>query len=68
MRATNRPGAQLLGANGRDDGPIVSLIYIIQNYGFIIYINIPCTRDMINKDFFFVRSHHALEMELIKFH
>ncbi|CAH1441599.1 unnamed protein product [Lactuca virosa] len=33
MRATNRPGAQLLGANGRDDGPIIT----------------PCTRDGINK-------------------
>lgn len=25
MRAINRPGSQLLGANGRDDGPIVSI-------------------------------------------
>ena len=24
VRAINRPGSQLLGANGRDDGPIVS--------------------------------------------
>jgi hypothetical protein len=24
VRTTNRPGSQLLGANGRDDGPIVS--------------------------------------------
>nr|XP_043609090.1 E3 SUMO-protein ligase SIZ1-like [Erigeron canadensis] len=33
MRAINRPGSQLLGANGRDDGPIIT----------------PCTRDGINK-------------------
>ncbi|KAI3826514.1 hypothetical protein L1987_00562 [Smallanthus sonchifolius] len=33
MRVTNRPGSQLLGANGRDDGPIIT----------------PCTRDGINK-------------------
>lgn len=25
VRAINRPGSQLLGANGRDDGPVVSL-------------------------------------------
>lgn len=24
MQAINRPGSQLLGANGRDDGPVVS--------------------------------------------
>ena len=24
VRAINRPGSQLLGANGRDDGPVVS--------------------------------------------
>ncbi|XP_020213362.1 E3 SUMO-protein ligase SIZ1 isoform X2 [Cajanus cajan] len=24
VRATNRPGSQLLGANGRDDGPIIT--------------------------------------------
>ncbi|KAJ8768699.1 hypothetical protein K2173_023603 [Erythroxylum novogranatense] len=33
VRAINRPGSQLLGANGRDDGPIIR----------------PCTRDGINK-------------------
>ncbi|KAL9272730.1 E3 SUMO-protein ligase SIZ1-like protein [Drosera capensis] len=33
VRAINRPGLQLLGANGRDDGPIIT----------------PCTRDGINK-------------------
>ncbi|XP_058196286.1 E3 SUMO-protein ligase SIZ1-like isoform X2 [Rhododendron vialii] len=33
VRAINRPGSQLLGANGRDDGPIIT----------------PCTRDGINK-------------------
>ncbi|KAF5822839.1 putative chromatin regulator PHD family [Helianthus annuus] len=33
MRVINRPGTQLLGANGRDDGPIIT----------------PCTRDGINK-------------------
>ncbi|KAL8204710.1 hypothetical protein R6Q57_010333 [Mikania cordata] len=33
MRAINRPDSQLLGANGRDDGPIIT----------------PCTRDGINK-------------------
>ncbi|KAD3337235.1 hypothetical protein E3N88_32755 [Mikania micrantha] len=33
MRAINRPGSQLLGANGRDDGPIIT----------------PCTRDGMNK-------------------
>ncbi|KAF2300519.1 hypothetical protein GH714_013914 [Hevea brasiliensis] len=33
VRAINRPGSQLLGANGRDDGPIVT----------------PCTKDGINK-------------------
>ncbi|GMH12526.1 hypothetical protein Nepgr_014367 [Nepenthes gracilis] len=33
VRAINRPAAQLLGANGRDDGPIIT----------------PCTRDGINK-------------------
>lgn len=26
VRAINRPGSQLLGANGRDDGPIVSFL------------------------------------------
>lgn len=26
MRAINRPGSQMLGANGRDDGPVVSFI------------------------------------------
>lgn len=26
VRAVNRPGSQLLGANGRDDGPIVSFV------------------------------------------
>ena len=32
VRATNRPGSQLLGANGRDDGPIVSLLsYTVMN-------------------------------------
>lgn len=25
VRAINRPGSQLLGANGRDDGPVVSV-------------------------------------------
>uniref|UniRef100_A0A1J3IMB4 E3 SUMO-protein ligase SIZ1 n=1 Tax=Noccaea caerulescens TaxID=107243 RepID=A0A1J3IMB4_NOCCA len=33
VRAINRPGSQLLGANGRDDGPIIT----------------PCIRDGINK-------------------
>ncbi|XP_029125339.1 E3 SUMO-protein ligase SIZ1 isoform X1 [Cajanus cajan] len=33
VRATNRPGSQLLGANGRDDGPIIT----------------PYTKDEINK-------------------
>ncbi|KAG8371354.1 hypothetical protein BUALT_Bualt13G0079000 [Buddleja alternifolia] len=33
VRAINRPGSQLLGANGRDDGPVIT----------------PCTRDGINK-------------------
>ncbi|XWS28426.1 hypothetical protein CRYUN_Cryun25bG0067800 [Craigia yunnanensis] len=33
VRAINRPGQQLLGANGRDDGPIIT----------------PCTKDGINK-------------------
>ncbi|KAB2050372.1 hypothetical protein ES319_A13G241500v1 [Gossypium barbadense] len=33
VRAINRPGSQLLGANGRDDGPIIS----------------PCIKDGINK-------------------
>lgn len=33
VRAINRPGAQLLGANGRDDGPIIT----------------TCTRDGLNK-------------------
>ncbi|KAK7404685.1 hypothetical protein VNO78_05641 [Psophocarpus tetragonolobus] len=33
VRATNRPGSQLLGANGRDDGPIIT----------------PYTKDGINK-------------------
>jgi len=32
VRATNRPGSQLLGANGRDDGPIVCfLLFIVMN-------------------------------------
>ncbi|XP_038682970.1 E3 SUMO-protein ligase SIZ1-like isoform X2 [Tripterygium wilfordii] len=35
VRAINRPGSQLLGANGRDDGPIIT----------------PCTKDGINKIF-----------------
>ncbi|XP_059660604.1 E3 SUMO-protein ligase SIZ1-like isoform X2 [Cornus florida] len=35
VRAINRPGSQLLGTNGRDDGPIIT----------------PCTRDGINKIF-----------------
>lgn len=29
VRAINRPGSQLLGANGRDDGPIVSFLLIM---------------------------------------
>ncbi|KAK9068657.1 hypothetical protein SSX86_012772 [Deinandra increscens subsp. villosa] len=33
MHAINRPGSQLLGANGRDDGPIIT----------------PCTREGLNK-------------------
>ncbi|CAH2065357.1 unnamed protein product, partial [Thlaspi arvense] len=33
VRAINRPGSQLLGANGRDDGPVIT----------------PCIRDGINK-------------------
>ncbi|KAM7522316.1 hypothetical protein LguiA_012218 [Lonicera macranthoides] len=33
VRAINRPGSQLLGANGRDNGPVIT----------------PCTRDGINK-------------------
>ncbi|CAN8244368.1 unnamed protein product [Cochlearia groenlandica] len=33
VRAINRPGSQLLGANGRDDGPIIT----------------PCMRDGINR-------------------
>ncbi|XVF47130.1 hypothetical protein PTKIN_Ptkin03bG0084300 [Pterospermum kingtungense] len=33
VRAINRPGSQLLGANGRDDGPIIT----------------PCTKDGINR-------------------
>ncbi|XP_022998844.1 E3 SUMO-protein ligase SIZ1-like isoform X1 [Cucurbita maxima] len=33
VRAINRPGSQLLGANGRDDGPIIT----------------PCTKDGMNK-------------------
>ena len=28
VRAVNRPGSQLLGANGRDDGAIVSVILL----------------------------------------
>ncbi|GER51093.1 DNA-binding protein with MIZ/SP-RING zinc finger, partial [Striga asiatica] len=35
VRVINRPGSQLLGANGRDDGPVIT----------------PCTRDGINKIF-----------------
>ncbi|KAL0460228.1 UNVERIFIED_CONTAM: E3 SUMO-protein ligase SIZ1 [Sesamum latifolium] len=35
VRAINRPGSQLLGANGRDDGPVIT----------------QCTRDGINKIF-----------------
>ncbi|KAL0369691.1 UNVERIFIED_CONTAM: E3 SUMO-protein ligase SIZ1 [Sesamum angustifolium] len=35
VRAINRPGSQLLGANGRDDGPVIT----------------PCTRDGLNKIF-----------------
>lgn len=35
VRAINRPGSQLLGVNGRDDGPIIT----------------PCTKDGINKIF-----------------
>ncbi|KAK1398471.1 E3 SUMO-protein ligase SIZ1 [Heracleum sosnowskyi] len=33
VRAINRPGSQLLGANGRDDGPVIT----------------PCTKDGVNK-------------------
>lgn len=29
VRAINRPGSQLLGANGRDDGPVVSFLFLI---------------------------------------
>lgn len=29
VRATNRPGSQLLGANGRDDGPIVCFVLFV---------------------------------------
>lgn len=40
VRAINRPGSQLLGANGRDDGPVVSLppLYIVDYLGFIIFL------------------------------
>ncbi|KAK6144445.1 hypothetical protein DH2020_021265 [Rehmannia glutinosa] len=30
VRATNRPGSQLLGANGRDDGPIFALSKVLE--------------------------------------
>ncbi|KAL1817125.1 hypothetical protein ACET3Z_019699 [Daucus carota] len=33
VRVINRPGSQLLGANGRDDGPVIT----------------PCTKDGVNK-------------------
>lgn len=60
MRAINRPGSQLLGANGRDDGPIVSFL-LYQYYRFNDYY-LPL--------FYFchVRSHHASVKETTKFH
>lgn len=38
VRAINRPGSQLLGANGRDDGPIVSVwpIYASRSLSIVI--------------------------------
>lgn len=40
VRAINRPGSQLLGANGRDDGPIVSL-YLSVLHNFDLHLFIP---------------------------
>lgn len=37
FRAINRPGSQLLGANGRDDGPIVSFHPDEQHFFIFIY-------------------------------
>lgn len=41
VRAINRPGSQLLGANGRDDGPVVSLppFCILFYLEFIIFLS-----------------------------
>lgn len=38
FRAINRPGSQLLGANGRDDGPIVSFFILISNISLFLYM------------------------------
>lgn len=42
VRAINRPGAQLLGANGRDDGPLVSFFSLFDWNPF----NVHQTREM----------------------
>lgn len=35
MRTTNRPGQQMLGVNGRDDGALVSFFF---NFYFILQV------------------------------
>ncbi|KAA3474181.1 E3 SUMO-protein ligase SIZ1-like isoform X3 [Gossypium australe] len=45
IRAINRPGSQLLGANGRDDGPI----HVFGMDGEACRQISPCIKDGINK-------------------
>lgn len=39
VRAINRPGSQLLGANGRDDGPIVSFFLPFRKHKFLQFLS-----------------------------
>lgn len=38
VRTTNRPGAQSLGANGRDDGPVVRFFSVLLCFSYFVLI------------------------------
>lgn len=43
VRAINRPGSQLLGNNGRDDGPIVSFFTLPKTQILVVFLD-PCVQ------------------------
>lgn len=74
IRTVNRPGSQLLGANGRDDGALVSNLPFsyADVFGDVIvdtplHFQFPPLRSKFNMLFFPFRSHHGSGKELIIF-